>query len=158
MLFRSVIAVAIIVAFFYILGEVLESQNGPSQRGSSSGHTPQPSYAYSDGESRHREGLLGEYTETRDARGDVVTESREREGLLGRYTETRDAYGNVVAESRERDGLMGPYTETRDADGKVIAESRRREGLLGPYTETRDADGNVVSESKIGRASCRERV
>ena len=143
-----VITIAIIVFGFVVLGEVLRSQGDNSQRRSESSYTPRPSYAYSDGESRHREGLLGDYTETRDASGNVVAESREREGLLGRYTETRDANGNVVAESRERDGLLGPYTETRDADGKVIAESRRREGLLGPYTETRDADGKVVSESR----------
>ena len=143
----AVITVAIIVVFFYILGAIL-GENKEESRSSSSGYSPRTSYAYSDGESRHREGLLGDYTETRDANGNVVAESREREGLLGRYTETRDAEGNVVAESRERDGLLGPYTETRDADGKVIAESRRREGVLGPYTETRDADGNVVSESR----------
>ena len=141
------IAVVVVVAFFFILNEVLESQNGPSQS-SSSGYTRQPSHAYSDGESRHREGLLGDYTEMRDGDGNVVSESRQREGLLGAYTETRDAHGNVIAECRQREGLLGPYTETRDADGNLVGESRQREGLLGPYTETRDADGKAVAESR----------
>ena len=143
-----VIAVAIVVAFFYILNEVLESQSGPSQRSISSGDTPRPSYAFSDGESRHREGLLGDYTEMRDGDGNVVSESRQREGLLGAYTETRDARRNIIAVSRQREGLLGPYTETRNADGNLVGESRQREGLLGPYTETRDADGKVVAESR----------
>lgn len=146
-----VLGLALVVGLFYVLGAVLGSEKNESQsssRSGSAGYSPRPSYAFADGESREREGLLGAYTEMRDANGNVVAESRQREGLLGTYTETRDANGNVIAESRERDGLLGPYTETRDADGNLVAETRQREGILGPYTETRDASGNVVAESR----------
>ena len=143
-----VITIAMIVFGFYVLGAVLESQSGTSQRNSSSGYTPRPSYAFSDGESRHREGFVGDYTETLDSGGNVVAESRQRESFSGTYTETRDAEGNVIAESRQSEGFLGPYTETRDGDGNLVGESRQREGLLGAFTETRNADGKVVAESR----------
>lgn len=143
-----VIAIAILVAGFWILGAIL-GQGGGSSKTSES--TPSRSYAV-EGKSREREGLFGDkYTEHTDADGNVVGESREREGIFGdKYVERTDAEANVIGESREREGFFGDkYRVHNDADGNVVGESREREGILGDnYSEHKDSNGNVVGKSR----------
>jgi hypothetical protein len=129
-----VIGIAIAAFIINAWGE----SNGSGQRSASTTYSPG-----SHGESREREGFLGDrYTEHRDENYRVVGESREREGFLGdRYTEHRDENYRVVGESREREGFLGDkYTEHRDESGKVVSESRERDGFFGKYTETKKRD------------------
>jgi len=149
------ITIAIVALVLYVLSEMSGSQGTSTYRRvgvhpANDADEAQSGSGFFGGEgtSREREGLLGNYTEHRDAEGKVVGESRDREGLLGEYTEHRDAEGKVAGESREREGFLGKYTEHRDAEGKVVGESREHEGFLGKYTEHRDAEGKVVGESR----------
>ncbi|MBC7942744.1 MAG: hypothetical protein H7Z19_23825, partial [Chitinophagaceae bacterium] len=143
-----VIAIAIVVAGFWLLGALLGQGDSGSSSGSDRSRQPSDSGSYlgGNGESRVREGLMGQYVEHTDAAGHVVGESRKREGFLGPYVEHQDAAGNVIAESRDRKGFLDDYVEHQDAEGNVVGESRQREGFLGPYTEHRNREGKVVGE------------
>jgi hypothetical protein len=145
-----VLAIAMLVAGFWLLGVFLGDVASSSSSSSSSSRQRADSRPYlgGTGESRLREGLTGQYVEHTDAAGNVVSRSRQREGLTGRYVEHEDVAGNVIAESRNREGLTGDYVEHQNAAGDAVGESRRREGLLGPYTEHQNADGKVVGESR----------
>ena len=127
-----VLAIAMLVAGFWLLGAILSLFDSSSNSSSSVQHSASRAYGGGAGESRLREGLTGQYVEHTDAAGDVVGRSRQREGFSGRYVEHEDAAGNVIAESRNREGLTGDYVEHQDAEGNDAGESKRREGLLGP--------------------------
>jgi hypothetical protein len=145
MIVLSIIAVFLMLA---LLSAILNNTDQSSDTHSSDPEPERFQFPVSEGESRQIEGILGPYTEIRNADGDVIAKSRQIEGILGPYTETRNADGDVIAESRQIEGILGPYTETRNVDGDVIAESRQIEGILGPYTETRNPDGEVIAESR----------
>ena len=145
-----VLAVAMLIAGFWLLGAILSLSDSSSSSRPVRSWQPSDSFPSSggDGESRQREGLFGKYIERTDTAGNVVGESRQREGFLGPYVEHQNSTGSVVAESRYRKGFLGDYVEHQDAEGNVVGESRQREGFLGPYTEHQNAEGKVVGESR----------
>ena len=86
----ALIPVALFIGAVWILagagGDIGGGIGGGPSKASVSGR---PNFGA--GESREREGLLGDsYTEHRDKDGDYAGESREREGILGdKYTENK---------------------------------------------------------------------
>ncbi len=144
------LALLMIVVGFWILGKVLEANDGGR-----SSTTRAFTSALRGGQSRDRRDMWGDdYVEVLDDHGRRVGTSRTKKDMWGEeYVEHLDESGARVATSKIKKDMWGDsYEERRSNDGEVEQTSRVKKDMWGDeFVEHRDSDGSKVGESRDRR-------